>query len=165
MSQDRFIELVTREFINELTPDEVNELKLLLRDKGLKDRYKQLKLYLSNNYADHSSDDSVFKKVQEKISQRERAVEPLLKAGKRKTFYWKVAVAAILTIVSLTVFILHQKESPVSQQLTYTKRAVKKTITLSDGTKVVLNSESKLTYPERFAGKYREVTLTGEGFF
>jgi len=39
------------------------------------------------------------------------------------------------------------------------------TLTLSDGTVVHLNSESKLTYPIKFKGKKRIVKLDGEGYF
>lgn len=38
-------------------------------------------------------------------------------------------------------------------------------ITLSDGTKVWLNAESKLTYPEQFSDQERIVFLEGEAFF
>jgi len=38
-------------------------------------------------------------------------------------------------------------------------------ITLSDGTKVWLNSGSTLSFPPAFRGKTREVNLTGEAFF
>ncbi|RKD92228.1 FecR family protein [Mangrovibacterium diazotrophicum] len=38
-------------------------------------------------------------------------------------------------------------------------------IVLADGSVVTLNYGSTLTYPDEFNGKYREVTLDGEGFF
>lgn len=39
------------------------------------------------------------------------------------------------------------------------------TLTLSDGTEVKLNSNSKLTYPHQFSGKERMIQLSGEAFF
>ncbi len=38
-------------------------------------------------------------------------------------------------------------------------------LVLSDGTKVFLNSMSRLVFPVRFSGNRREVTLEGEGYF
>ena len=38
-------------------------------------------------------------------------------------------------------------------------------VNLPDGTQVWLNAASSLTYPARFAGKERKVSLTGEGYF
>lgn len=38
-------------------------------------------------------------------------------------------------------------------------------IVLSDGTKVMLNAESELIFPDQFTGDFREVTLKGEGYF
>ncbi|MDR0765842.1 MAG: FecR domain-containing protein [Odoribacteraceae bacterium] len=38
-------------------------------------------------------------------------------------------------------------------------------LTLSDGTRVYLNAESRLRFPVRFTGATREVELTGEAFF
>lgn len=38
-------------------------------------------------------------------------------------------------------------------------------MTLSDGTRVWLNSETELKFPVAFAGKHREVYLTGEAYF
>ncbi len=42
---------------------------------------------------------------------------------------------------------------------------VRTQIQLSDGTIVLMNSGSKLTYPESFDGNTREVKLTGEAYF
>lgn len=38
-------------------------------------------------------------------------------------------------------------------------------LTLADGTRVWLNSDSRLDYPESFSGKSREVVLRGEAYF
>ena len=38
-------------------------------------------------------------------------------------------------------------------------------LTLSDGTMIYLNSESTLSFPEKFQGKERKVYLTGEAYF
>ncbi|RKM96241.1 DUF4974 domain-containing protein, partial [Aquimarina sp. BL5] len=40
-----------------------------------------------------------------------------------------------------------------------------KTINLPDGSKVILNAESYLTYPKKFKDNIRKVTLIGEAFF
>lgn len=44
-------------------------------------------------------------------------------------------------------------------------RGVRYTVILPDGTKVMLNAESSLSYPTRFEGSDRVVKLTGEAYF
>lgn len=46
-----------------------------------------------------------------------------------------------------------------------TDKGHKSTITFRDGTRVKLNSESFISYPEEFSDKVREVTLSGEAYF
>ena len=41
----------------------------------------------------------------------------------------------------------------------------KGSVTLPDGSVAWLNTNSKLTYPEKFSDKYRKVKLEGEGYF
>ncbi|MEA3317220.1 MAG: FecR domain-containing protein, partial [Bacteroidota bacterium] len=44
-------------------------------------------------------------------------------------------------------------------------RGQRSELVLPDGTKVWLNTQSKISYPEKFIGKYRTVQLEGEAFF
>lgn len=55
-----------------------------------------------------------------------------------------------------------QKTSYNQLIIPYGNRSV---VTLEDGTKVFLNSGSKLVYPSKFSDESREVFLTGEGYF
>lgn len=58
-----------------------------------------------------------------------------------------------------------EAEEPVTTHILSTPRGKNFKIVLEDGTEVWLNAESKLHYPNRFAGKERRVELEGEAFF
>lgn len=88
-----------------------------------------------------------------------------------RAFAWKVA-AALAFVVMATLLLIKPSEDqeslPMAESVTITKttaRGQKRTTMLPDGTKVVLNAESSLSYPEQFADSIRVVTLQGEGFF
>lgn len=83
---------------------------------------------------------------------------------------WKyIAVAAtIALLLASTAMFLLVKEGPVSKDIflettvPYGQRAQ---LSLSDGTRVYLNSGSSIRYPVQFKGKFREVHLAGEAYF
>lgn len=47
----------------------------------------------------------------------------------------------------------------------YTEKGAKSHIVLPDGSLVQLNSDTKITYPEKFIGSTREVSFSGEAYF
>ena len=83
--------------------------------------------------------------------------------------FQKVAAILILPLLIYTAWTLSY--SPESKSIsgimksTETAFGVRSQIQLSDGTTVLVNSGSKLTYPESFNGNTREVKLTGEAYF
>lgn len=58
-----------------------------------------------------------------------------------------------------------RKDSVAEWSTVQTKPGSKSRVTLPDGTLVVLNAGSVLSYPNDFGQKKREVQLTGEGYF
>ena len=96
----------------------------------------------------------------------------------RKRFFGSVAAALVMGLVS--VWFYQNRVSPESKVVTYkelidenSEGLVEQTnnsdksqiITLSDGSSVLLQPKSKLSYPKIFTGNERKVYLSGEGFF
>ena len=87
------------------------------------------------------------------------------------SFWYYAAAILLLGIVAGTTFLISSSNFSetgivnIVYQTNETRMGAKKTFALSDGTKVKLNSESSLRFPEIFKGPYREVYLQGEAFF
>ena len=81
----------------------------------------------------------------------------------------RIAASFLLPIaIGYATFYLLQhnaKPEPVVYNEITTPMGSKTNIVLGDGTKVWLNSGSKLKIPQKFVGKYREVQLVGEAYF
>ncbi|WP_276167341.1 FecR family protein [Zobellia alginiliquefaciens] len=88
-----------------------------------------------------------------------------------RSFFIPLKIAVSVTLLfglgSIAYHILDQKQIDYSnvEMVRITEYGQKSEITLSDGTKVRLNSGSKLTFPRKFNDGSREVELVGEAFF
>jgi transmembrane sensor len=106
------------------------------------------------------------KMIQEKIQAAEsngKVIE--FKPG---FFYYAKRAAAILIVgafIGLGSYFVREKLS-LSNELTELKTTgQKKELLLSDGTKVWLNENSSIRYPEEFKRNKREIYFDGEGYF
>ncbi len=75
------------------------------------------------------------------------------------------AAAVVLLLLLFNIYRLQYREDISAINMIETPKGEKASVTLSDGTKVWLNAETKLTYPAQFGRKKREVTIEGEGYF
>lgn len=96
-------------------------------------------------------------------------VDGRIRRSQLKTlFMWGQRVAAILFIPLLAVYLLEvliPEKRDIRMLEVRTNPGMTTSLTLPDGTKVNLNSESSLVYPETFDGDFRSVRLEGEAFF
>ena len=109
------------------------------------------------------------------VIRTDRAMQKVLRriAPERKTFrigQWLQRAAAILLIpvlaASLYFYIQSIKTEPmVSYCEMQAAPGSRTSITLSDSTRIWLNSGSKIRYPDRFSGKERTIYMEGEAYF
>lgn len=85
---------------------------------------------------------------------------------------WYAGIAAGLLLLTTSIFIFRwtslQSALAEKKPLTLVKetpKGQKLSIVLPDGTEIKLNSDSRIWYPSRFSGDFREVSLEGEAFF
>jgi transmembrane sensor len=120
--------------------------------------------------------DVMWTRILEKINNNDKKLSRTIDFS----FIMKIA-AVILVAVSILILYNHLKENSLPQnnvkELSYSgaskivdyklvaQSGEKITCVLPDSSVVHLNSESRLEYPENFAGNIRIVELTGEAFF
>lgn len=85
---------------------------------------------------------------------------------RRKLIRISAIAASLFVIVSLTWFSASLfKEHEIKWKELYTEYTQKDSLVLSDGTKIWLNSGSRITYPATFAGTERNIFISGEAYF
>lgn len=179
MTKEIFVKFMN----NNCTESELNEVIRWANSEAFNEESKNRAFDNWNNYQEEEDllQDEKFSILFDKIQQRIDTDSTKNKNKKRNisTFSfvttWLTRAAAILLIpvMAFLFYTLSEKKTETSK---FTNLAVnslelvapigsRTVIQLSDGTKVHLNSGSKLKYPQVFTGETREVQLLGEGYF
>lgn len=95
-----------------------------------------------------------------------------LSQKKDKSGFWRGIAAGLIGIAIVTAALYfpgHPSKNVETIAIDYWERSSlkgeKRSITLSDGTKIKLNSNSKLIVPQQFPAHERKVSLVGEAYF
>jgi transmembrane sensor len=114
------------------------------------EEWNALQRRIENAREDKSAKDSILSKFYSILSRR-----------------WKPIAGLTLTIILLVVCLstFRKETNSVALKTVITHNREHKLVQLADGSTVLLNDNSSLSYNEVFDGDSREVTLSGEAFF
>ena len=184
MFNDRFAQLMARRLSGEATEQEVQELQLFLKE----DPKAQYFFEVFSDYwtieprqtSDDVQEEIHFQQIiaiAEKDSAEEKQVAPEIteeqpRSGSATIFTLKrILVAATLIGLIIVSYFLYKQNNPGAGKTDLALHEVaagtgtKSELRLPDGTRVWLNSESRLEYKANFNDSIREVTLEGEAYF
>lgn len=157
-------ELLVKCLLGEATAEEQAQVQEWINDNESNRKYhEQLQLIWEQSKAlaasQQADEHKAWKRFQQRIHQPGQASLPV------KNFHW-LRIAALIIIIAGAAWIglTLITGSPAPDILMATNDAVL-TETLSDGSVITLNKKSLLTYPEKFKGNKRQVSLKGEAFF
>lgn len=177
MQNERLLELMSRCLSGEATPEEAKELETLLAtDTKALARYHTLQQFWNQHDAISPAtvEDALhrlLKQLQLPVPPKEIAMPEGNTPGRRHIRWWKrPAAAAVILLTGAIVYWYatgdrHGIASSSSLVEKQNARGTKSIIELTDGSKIWLNADSKIQYPEIFSGNTREVYLNGEAFF
>jgi len=173
MTNDSILELMSRVLSGEAAPEERTMLeKAMAEDPQLLSRYKLMQQFW-NEHETVSAEavEGALQQVLERLQLVQSApVATPAKSGAIRQL-WKRGLAAAVVIgvlggVGYWYFTGKNADTALAAlQEKHNARGTKSTIVLPDGSKIWLNADSKIKYPASFAGRLREVYLTGEAFF
>ncbi|MCF8361278.1 MAG: FecR family protein [Prolixibacteraceae bacterium] len=118
------------------------------------------------NNKDEKETQIQFSDIKKKIPEREKVVKKNTVLRQIITSYQKAVAIILLPVVAFSIyFIVNQFNTEPTYFQTTAETGQKSNLVLPDGTKVWLNSDSKIKYPDNFGKKNRSVELTGEAYF
>lgn len=164
------IELITRVLTGEASVEEKEHLLNWLDESNsnkklffeMKDIWEVSHASVDTRFNDNES----WKRFRNQIELNEEEEEEKGRNHVLVSFLKVAAIVIVSVALSWTVFSLLPPKAQVSaRNEVIAPKGSKTQIVLPDGTKVWLNSESKLTYYSDYNGEKRDVVLSGEAFF
>jgi transmembrane sensor len=185
LDENRFWILASKQIAGELSVDETIELELLyIHHPEYRDIISNLAISHKYKQLTPGAEEKALRNLRLKIASVEPAAVPdpvedisQDQPGERRSFWAtykkKIVLSSILVTAGMVAFFLlftkgipvQENNLPSSENNIATRPGSRSQVKLPDGTRVILNSDSKLSYPDNFLGDTREVTLEGEAYF
>ncbi len=160
-----YLDLITKKLSGEISIDEDHKLQQWLEDSN--ENQEVFNSYKATWDEMDRVKDKSSREVDIEWSRLEDAIdfeESTTEKKERSLFANIYRYAAALLAIAIAAFsIYYVVNNPGSEQVVAQIQVQE--VELSEGSKVTVNSNSRLTYPKKFQQDKREVTLNGEAFF
>lgn len=172
MNGNRFNELLERYLADVATTEERNELMAMIHEGNHDETiYGRIQSMLSAGRADENIDPQRAREIFKGILASGEESSGAVKWRPAVTWRWYAAAAVTLVLISSGWWLNRPgpaRMSPIASVAPQAERAVfigKQFVHLPDGSTVLLNQGSRLSYAPTFGEKDREIVLAGEGYF
>ncbi len=168
MEKTDYIQLFDKFLQKQATPEEVQTLIQWLKSEGSFQDWAEEEWSMASSAMDARLQQKLLGQIKVRINS-EKKEKLSAKANKRHTLYsWACRVAAVfilLLLTGLSVYYYAMNQLVMEDMIVSVEQGQKANIVLPDGSKVWVNSDSKLSYGSRFNRKERVLSLEGEAYF
>lgn len=158
---EKIVDIFNRYLSKTATEDEIAEFNEWISSNEELKKWLENQMQKTSDEIDEKTKARIFEKIQNEINKQEKVQFSLPK--------WLRNVAAIaviaLTVVGLISVLSNRQSAEMQFAEVGALRGQKASVTLPDGTHVILNSESTIKYSTAFNKSDRQIELTGEAYF
>lgn len=166
MDKIYYKELIEKYFDGDITDAEIKELSDWIKNDRHLQNWWEEEFSKSDAGINPLLRDKLFARIKEQTQGKEEA------QGKEKTrtirmnpWKWAAAIVLPICIAFFTYYLVDSSQTVGAPFIVKADKGDKATIELPDGTNVVLNSASQLSYLNNFGENVRRVQLNGEAYF
>lgn len=167
MEKQDYIQLFDKFLLKQASPEEVQILIQWLKSEGSFQDWMDEEWDVASSGMDTDLQQKLLGQIKQKIS-LEMQQAPLKRNKYRTLYLWTARIASVVILLLLTgisVYRYAMEQQKMQDMIVSVEKGQKANITLPDGSKVWVNSDSRLIYGSRFTSKERILELEGEAYF
>lgn len=168
MEKTDYIQLFDKFLLKQASAEEIQVLIQWLKSEGSFQDWAEEEWNAAASEMDTKLQRKLFGQIKEKISQIDRTYLPEKENRPRKFYLWFARVASVILLLSMTglsVYYYTMSQMIMPDMIVSVEKGQKANVVLPDGSKVWVNSDSRLSYGSRFNQKERVLSLEGEAYF
>lgn len=168
MEKIDYIQLFDKFLLKQASTEEIQVLIQWLKSEGSFQDWADEEWNAAASEMDTKLQRKLFGEIKEKISQIDRTCLPEKENRPRKFYLWSARVASVILLLLMTglsVYYYTMSQMIMPDMIVSVEKGQKANVVLPDGSKVWVNSDSRLSYGSRFNQKERVLSLEGEAYF